>query len=114
MSKGKNNSREQFVTPDLGFTPKGLYIGGTWLESVKGERFESINPSNMEILGDVPLADEDDVNRAVMAAKDAFVDWRRMPIKERADYLVALADNCLLYTSPSPRDGLLSRMPSSA
>ena len=25
-----------------------------------------------------------------------------------------LDDNCLLYTSPSPRDGLLSRMPSSA
>ena len=25
-----------------------------------------------------------------------------------------LSDNCLLYTSPSPRDGLLSRMPSSA
>ena len=25
-----------------------------------------------------------------------------------------LCDNCLLYTSPSPRDGLLSRMPSSA
>ena len=27
---------------------------------------------------------------------------------------VALANSCLLYTSPSPRDGLLSRMPSSA
>ena len=25
-----------------------------------------------------------------------------------------LAEDCLLYTSPSPRDGLLSRMPSSA
>ena len=25
-----------------------------------------------------------------------------------------LMDDCLLYTSPSPRDGLLSRMPSSA
>ena len=24
------------------------------------------------------------------------------------------SDHCLLYTSPSPRDGLLSRMPSSA
>ena len=47
MSNGKNNSKEQFVTPDLGFTPNGLYIGGTWLESVKGERFESINPSHM-------------------------------------------------------------------
>ena len=28
--------------------------------------------------------------------------------------LRAQADDCLLYTSPSPRDGLLSRMPSSA
>ena len=27
---------------------------------------------------------------------------------------LALDDSCLLYTSPSPRDGLLSRMPSSA
>ena len=26
----------------------------------------------------------------------------------------ATAGGCLLYTSPSPRDGLLSRMPSSA
>ena len=28
--------------------------------------------------------------------------------------LPSLCDYCLLYTSPSPRDGLLSRMPSSA
>ena len=28
--------------------------------------------------------------------------------------LNTLLYNCLLYTSPSPRDGLLSRMPSSA
>jgi hypothetical protein len=28
--------------------------------------------------------------------------------------VIDLLDNCLLYTSPSPRDGLLSRMPSSA
>ena len=28
--------------------------------------------------------------------------------------LIALEKSCLLYTSPSPRDGLLSRMPSSA
>ena len=29
-------------------------------------------------------------------------------------YGVRKYNNCLLYTSPSPRDGLLSRMPSSA
>ena len=28
--------------------------------------------------------------------------------------LLGQAQTCLLYTSPSPRDGLLSRMPSSA
>ena len=34
----------------------------------------------------------------------------------KAKYMeyVALRRDCLLYTSPSPRDGLLSRMPSSA
>ena len=31
-----------------------------------------------------------------------------------AEREVLEADTCLLYTSPSPRDGLLSRMPSSA
>ena len=30
------------------------------------------------------------------------------------DGQVEIAKICLLYTSPSPRDGLLSRMPSSA
>ena len=33
-------------------------------------------------------------------------------LKENAEYHAA--KDCLLYTSPSPRDGLLSRMPSSA
>ena len=36
-------------------------------------------------------------------------------IKDVADPVeMARMYNCLLYTSPSPRDGLLSRMPSSA
>ena len=30
------------------------------------------------------------------------------------DTVIKACDTCLLYTSPSPRDGLLSRMPSSA
>ena len=30
------------------------------------------------------------------------------------DYMHYIGNSCLLYTSPSPRDGLLSRMPSSA
>ena len=33
---------------------------------------------------------------------------------KQAAFTADLAKSCLLYTSPSPRDGLLSRMPSSA
>src|SRR5665647_3983865 len=52
------------------------------------------------------------------------MDERRIAFMKQMDVLgavgginplmVGLADTCLLYTSPSPRDGLLSRMPSSA
>jgi len=35
--------------------------------------------------------------------------YQNKVIKENPDF-----NTCLLYTSPSPRDGLLSRMPSSA
>ena len=42
--------------------------------------------------------------------QDLEVIWRQVPkVKGRGHY-----GHCLLYTSPSPRDGLLSRMPSSA
>ena len=35
--------------------------------------------------------------------------WRRLMTEIGVEFM-----DCLLYTSPSPRDGLLSRMPSSA
>ena len=35
-------------------------------------------------------------------------------IKEKKLDISDIDSTCLLYTSPSPRDGLLSRMPSSA
>ena len=38
----------------------------------------------------------------------------RALINTLIDQLINKSINCLLYTSPSPRDGLLSRMPSSA
>ena len=51
--------------------------------------------------------------------KDAY--WRvsttvarRLGKPELASKFFDYIWNCLLYTSPSPRDGLLSRMPSSA
>ena len=46
-----------------------------------------------------------------------MVDFKMMDALTKyhsGDYSNGLAIPCLLYTSPSPRDGLLSRMPSSA
>ena len=51
------------------------------------------------------LADGDNAG-----AGEAFKDALRVKVGSQLDQ----ARNCLLYTSPSPRDGLLSRMPSSA
>ena len=39
---------------------------------------------------------------------------RRKNNWEQASLVEVHRESCLLYTSPSPRDGLLSRMPSSA
>ena len=36
------------------------------------------------------------------------------PVLDALDAAIARAGGCLLYTSPSPRDATLSRMPSSA
>jgi betaine-aldehyde dehydrogenase len=79
-------------TPELNFKPRGLYIGGRWVSPAGAHTFVSINPSNMEKLADVPSAGDADVHAAVSAAKTAFQEWSRMPIKERARCLELLAD----------------------
>ena len=60
--------------------------------------------------------------RAVMGALEAKTggmefngeNLREAPAHRRAHVGIGFMPDCLLYTSPSPRDGLLSRMPSSA
>ena len=44
--------------------------------------------------------------RISIASPEKILSWSYGEIKK--------PETCLLYTSPSPRDGLLSRMPSSA
>ena len=61
------------------------------------------------VADDHPLYREG-VVRALLASGSVEI------VAEAEDGRSALAEiqDCLLYTSPSPRDGLLSRMPSSA
>ena len=51
-----------------------------------------------------------ELRRQLQIEKEVSRDAER----ERDELARELSGICLLYTSPSPRDGLLSRMPSSA
>ena len=55
-----------------------------------------------------------DVKIAAISMPAAAVDQEMLRLLSRIENLDKLLLDCLLYTSPSPRDGLLSRMPSSA
>ena len=85
-------------TSSFNFTPKGLYIGGQWMPSSSGQTLTSHNPSTGELLGEVPLAGEEDVNHAVATAKQAFAQWRNVPSVERAKCLEQLAARILEHT----------------
>ena len=56
----------------------------------------------------------EDAIEAFIAAKSGGGDAAPVVEKILADAEATAPTGCLLYTSPSPRDGLLSRMPSSA
>ncbi len=79
-------------TPDLNFKPKGLFIGGEWAKASSGQTITTLNPSNGDLLGEVPLAGEADVDEAVASAKAAFPAWSALPATERAEHLNRLAD----------------------
>lgn len=50
---------------------KSLYIGGQWVEG-HGELKESINPATSQVIGHFKSANEEDVDKAVEAAREAF------------------------------------------
>jgi len=65
------------------------YVGGKWIPAGGGEFFSSANPANYEeILGEFPHSRAEDVDGAVRAAKEAYEEWHRTPVPERADYVL--------------------------
>src|SRR5665647_2933519 len=57
---------------------------------------------------------EKDPPKAIHKSDEDRAAWTTQLLQNNDPWNPALYDICLLYTSPSPRDGLLSRMPSSA
>ncbi len=73
---------------------QGLYIGGKWLEPKSGEYLPSYDPTTGRQWYEFADAGADDVNAAVRAAQDAFVDpkWRRMTQTDRGKLVRRLAE----------------------
>ncbi len=61
---------------------RDLYFGGAWHAGARAIAVTS--PSTGESLGTTADATAEDVDRAVAAAREAFLQWRNVPAQERA------------------------------
>jgi aldehyde dehydrogenase (NAD+) len=69
-----------------------LFIDGKWVKPSSGVYFKTINPANEEVLSEVAYGNQDDVDKAVKAARKAYTDvWSIMPAAERAKYIYRIA-----------------------
>lgn len=74
--------------------PTQLLINNEWVDSASGKRFETINPATGEVICDVAEADAADVDKAVIAARNAFRsgEWPQLSATQRGALLYKLAD----------------------
>ncbi len=69
-----------------------LFIDGKWQKPAKGKYFDTVSPSTEQKLAEIAEADENDVNKAVKAARNAYEKvWKKMPAAERAKYIYRIA-----------------------
>jgi acyl-CoA reductase-like NAD-dependent aldehyde dehydrogenase len=61
------------------------FIDGTWVPPETGRYSSKHNPATDELLAEVPLSSAADVDRAVQAARRAYVHWRRVPAPKRGE-----------------------------
>ena len=74
--------------------PRKMLIGGKWLEAASGKTFPTYNPATGEILAHVAEGNSADIDRAVIAARNAFESgpWRTLTGSERGRLIWKLAD----------------------
>lgn len=67
-----------------------FYIDGAWVDPVDPKPFDVINPANEQVIGQIMMGNEEDVNKAVAAAKKAFPSFSRTSVQERLELLDAI------------------------
>jgi len=69
-----------------------MFIGGEWVAGSGSQGQPIINPATGETIAEVPKGTEADVDRAVKAARKAYVEWFETVPKERSEMLLKLAE----------------------
>ena len=70
-----------------------LFIDGQWQPSTSGETFTTCNPATGEVLAEVAQGGAEDINLAVVAARNAFEgEWSRIAPTERGNRLRRVAN----------------------
>jgi succinate-semialdehyde dehydrogenase/glutarate-semialdehyde dehydrogenase len=69
-----------------------MHVDGEWLDTAGRRTHEVVNPATGRTLGDLPLADAADLDRALDAAARGFTLWRATPAEERGRVLKRAAD----------------------
>ncbi len=70
-----------------------MFIGGEWTPGDGREAQEIVNPATGKVIAHVPKGTDDDVNRAVAAARKAFDGgWSDSTPRDRSERLLKLAD----------------------
>ncbi len=64
-----------------------LYIGGSWVDPSSPSTMEVVNSTTEEVMGTIPLGNAVDVDRAAVAAVEAFDEWSNTSREERAKFL---------------------------
>ncbi|WP_440910789.1 aldehyde dehydrogenase family protein [Candidatus Pelagibacter sp.] len=67
-----------------------FYIDGEWIDPIKKNDFDVINPCNEDPCAVISLGSTEDTNRAVKAAKTAFKTWKETSKEERIKLLEKL------------------------
>jgi len=67
-----------------------FYIDGKWVDPIKKNDFDVINPCNEDPCAVISLGSTEDTNRAVKAAKTAFETWKETSKEERIKLLEKL------------------------
>src|SRR3546814_19879816 len=70
----------------------GSFIGGRWVEPIRGEYFTDHSPINGRQLAEIAKSSPEDVEAALDAAHRAKEGWARMCPAERARILNRVAD----------------------